>query len=124
MLFDPARHEALGDTAWDASRAREVVRSIVGDIELNRAAAGHWPPHPLDIEGDEPRTGFKGLYLGRAGVLWALWYLQRQGAVEPGSDPPKACDRPTPRTTPTPTPGKWFRPTTWARRASCWCCGA
>ncbi len=93
MLFDPARHEALGDTVWDASRAREVVRAIVGDIERNRAAAGHWPTHPLDIEGDEPRTGFKGLYLGRAGVLWALWYLQRQGAVEPGSDPAEGMRR-------------------------------
>ena len=57
------------------------------DIERNRLAEGHWPLHPLDDEGDEPRGGFKGLYLGCAGVLWALWYLQREGAAELGSDP-------------------------------------
>jgi hypothetical protein len=87
MLFEPDRHEALCDTAWDASRAREAIRSIVHDIEQNRLAEGHWPLHPLDDEGDEPRTGFKGLYLGSAGVHWVLWYLRREGAVELSSDP-------------------------------------
>jgi Lanthionine synthetase C-like protein len=87
MLFEPDRHEALCDSAWDASRAHETIRSIVQDLEQNRAAAGHWPLHPLDDEGDEPRTGFKNLYLGSAGVLWALWYLQRARAVALNIDP-------------------------------------
>ena len=87
MLFEPDRHEALCDTAWDASRARAAIRSIVQDIQQNRTDDGHWPLHPFDDEGDEPRTGFKGLYLGSAGVLWALWYLQRGGAVASGLDP-------------------------------------
>jgi Lanthionine synthetase C-like protein len=93
MLFEPDRHEALSDTAWDASRARETIRSIVHDIEQNRVARGHWPVHPLDDEGNEPRTGFKSLYLGSAGVLWALWYLQREGAVELGGDPRECIQR-------------------------------
>lgn len=87
MLFEPDRHEALCDSAWDSSRAREAIQSIVDDIEQNRVAEGHWPMHPLDNVRHEPRTGFKSLYLGRAGVLWALWYLQREGAVELRSDP-------------------------------------
>jgi Lanthionine synthetase C-like protein len=87
MLFEPDRHEALCDSAWDASGAHEAIQSIVQDIEQNRTAAGHWPLHPLDDEGDEPRTGFKNLYLGSAGVLWALWYLQREGAVVLNIDP-------------------------------------
>ncbi len=87
MLFEPDRHEALCDIAWDASRAREAIRLIVDDIEHSRLAAGRWPVHPLDEEGDRPRTGFKSLYLGSAGVLWALWYLAREGAVELGFDP-------------------------------------
>lgn len=37
--------------------------------------------------GDVPRGGFKSLYLGSAGVLWALWMLQRAGAVTLRSDP-------------------------------------
>ena len=87
MLFEPDRHEALCATAWDESRVREAIRSIVDDIEGSRLAEGHWPVHPLDDEGDVPRTGFKGIYLGSAGVLWALWYLQRAGAVQLRSDP-------------------------------------
>src|ERR1044071_7138457 len=87
MLFEPDRHEILCDTAWDASRARETIQSIVHDIEGNRAAQGHWRVHPLDDEGDVPRTGFKGLYLGSAGVLWSLWYLQGKGVVDLSIDP-------------------------------------
>ena len=88
MHFEPARHEALCDTDWDASAARENVRAIVRDIEQNRLAEAHWPAHRLDVDDGEsvPRTGFKSLYLGSAGVLWALWHLQREGAVELGID--------------------------------------
>ena len=74
MLFDPDRHEALCNAAWDAGRAHEAIRSIALDIERLGTAEGHWPVHPLDVEGDTPRTGFKSLYLGSAGVIWALWY--------------------------------------------------
>jgi lantibiotic modifying enzyme len=87
MLFEPDRHEALCDSPWDESRARDAIRSIVHDIEQSCIAEGRWPVHPRDDEGDVPRTGFKSLYLGNAGVLWALWYLRREGAVELGSDP-------------------------------------
>ncbi len=93
MLFEPDRHEALSDTAWDALRAREAVRSIVHDIEHNRLAEGRWRLHPLDENGDEPRTGFQALYLGCAGVIWALWYLQRESAVELRSDPREGIER-------------------------------
>ncbi|MGZ5157971.1 MAG: lanthionine synthetase C family protein [Caldimonas sp.] len=87
MLFEPDRHEALCDAAWDESRARESIWAIVGDIEQSRLAEGHWPVHRLDDEGGGPRTGFKSLYLGSAGVLWALWYLQREGAAQLRCDP-------------------------------------
>jgi hypothetical protein len=87
VLFDPDRREALCDTAWDSSKAREAIRSIVHDIERSRVTTGYWPLHPLDNEGDGPRSGFKSLYLGSAGVLWSLWYVQREGAAELDSDP-------------------------------------
>lgn len=86
MLFEPDRHEALSDTPWNAARAHAALRAIVQDIEQHRVD-GHWRTHPLDDEGDEPASGCKSLYLGSAGVLWALWYLQAQGAVELTSDP-------------------------------------
>ena len=87
MLFEADRHEALGSTAWDAATVREAVRAVVGDIEQHHLTAGHWPVHPLDAEGDVPATGYKSLYLGSAGVLWALWFLQREGAVALSLDP-------------------------------------
>lgn len=87
MLFEPDRHEALSDTPWSDAQAHETVRAIVRDIEQHQRAEGHWPTHPLDEEGDEPAGGCKSLYLGSAGVLWALWYLHRQGAVELQNDP-------------------------------------
>lgn len=87
MLFDPDRHEPIIDSAWDAARARAAIREIVSDIENSRTADGGWPLHPLDDEGDTPPGGFKGIYLGAAGVWWTLAYLQRQGAVELTSDP-------------------------------------
>jgi hypothetical protein len=81
MLFEPQRHEALTDIAWDAERVRAGLSALVQAIEQQRLPDGRWPQHPDDDEGDEPRTGFKTLYQGRAGVLWALWALQRAGAV-------------------------------------------
>jgi len=81
MLFEPDRHEPLCRTAWDAGVVRAAVQAIAGDLERHRLPAGHWPGHPLDDDGDEPATGYKSLYLGSAGVLWALWTLQREGAV-------------------------------------------
>ena len=93
MIFEPERHEALCDSAWDGSTAREAIRSIVQDIEQNQFAEGHWPVHPLDDEGDTPATGCNSLYLGSAGVLWVLSYLQREGAVELRSDPAEGIQR-------------------------------
>ena len=82
MLFEPDRHETLQAGTWDEARVRAAIAAIVADIERARLDAARWPLHPLDDEGDTPTDGaFKGLYLGSAGVLWALWFLQREGAV-------------------------------------------
>ncbi len=82
MLFQADRHQALGTATWDEARVRETIASIARDMAGARMACGHWPVHPLDVEGDTPSTGFKSLYLGSAGVWWALWELQRKAAVE------------------------------------------
>jgi hypothetical protein len=95
-LFEPGRHEDLRGDAWDAARARDAIEAIGRDIEQARTGDGQWPVHPLDREGDVPATGFKSLYLGSAGLLWALWYLQQRGAlrlsIDPGEDIRAACD--------------------------------
>lgn len=91
-LFDPARHESLDPIAvWDEARARAAIQAIVAAAQAERRADGQWPVHPLDDEGEVPRGGFKGLYLGSAGVIWALWYLQRVGATELADIDPAAA---------------------------------
>ena len=92
MLHEPGRHEALLAAKWDAARARNAVRDIVLDLQASLRPDGGWPVHPLDA-AEEPRTGHKTLYLGAAGTLWALWYLEREGAVELGIDPGKLIGR-------------------------------
>jgi lanthionine synthetase-like protein len=80
MLFEPDRHEPLLDAQWDASRAQEAIRAIVQDAEEALGSGIVWPAHPLD-EVAGPRSGQKTFYLGASGTLWALWYLEQQGAV-------------------------------------------
>jgi hypothetical protein len=81
MLFEPGRHEPLLEVSWDATRAHEAVRVIVEDLQESLRSDVSWPVHPLD-EVAEPRTGHKSLYLGAAGTLWAMWYLEREGAAK------------------------------------------
>lgn len=82
MLHEPDRHEALQGQAWDPARAREGVRLIAHRLLADRDAHGHWRAHPQDLDGAaDPAGGYQSLYLGAAGVLWALWRLQRGGHV-------------------------------------------
>ena len=89
MLFQAERHEALKPSRWDVDRARETIAAIVADIE---GAAQHdhlWPTHPRD--DDEPcGLRHKTLYLGAAGVWWALQRLERDGAVTLRHSPAEA----------------------------------
>ena len=73
-LFDAASHEPLTTEAWDEGRAAAAIAAIVDDAE--RAFDGHglWPIHERDVDGDEGRA-LSGLYLGAAGVIWALHEL-------------------------------------------------
>ncbi len=81
-LFDPEAHEPLTDTAWDTERARGAIRAIVTETERAFDADELWPPHPLDQEDDSPLHRAASLYLGAAGVVWALDALRRGGAAD------------------------------------------
>ena len=93
MLFSPAAHERLTDTAWSADRACAAIAAVVADTK--HAFDDGWPVHPQDENGlaRKPRA----LYLGGAGVVAALhrlgeldgdWapYLER--SLEAGPDFP------------------------------------
>ncbi len=83
MLFDPARHEALVEQAWDEGRVRALLAHIVADTEARFDDALGWPAHPNDRSpGDDPAHIGPSLYYGQCGVIWALRYLQRVGAAE------------------------------------------
>ena len=56
------------------------MRSIVEDLEETLGSGIAWPSHPLDEESDPPAQ-HKSLYLGAAGTLCAMSYLEQQGAV-------------------------------------------
>jgi hypothetical protein len=83
MLHDPARHEALVDTPWDAGAARRAIEHIVRETERRFTPQGWWPPHARDLEpGDDPRQPAFSLYWGATGVVWALRRLRDAGAVD------------------------------------------
>ncbi len=92
MLFEPDRHEPLQGDPWDPARAVAALRGIVADAEDALAPDATWPWHPLD-RGHEPEPRHKSMYLGAAGVLWSLWYLQQAGAAALRIDPPALIGR-------------------------------
>jgi hypothetical protein len=68
----PEGHEWLEVGEWDEHVARDTVRAIVADARAHRMADGLWALHPSDREGEHDPDSFTGLYLGAAGMEWAL----------------------------------------------------
>ncbi len=86
-LFDPSAHVPLTDTAWDSARARRAIAAIVVETESAFDSDSLWPSHPLDEAVDEPPLGRTAcVYLGAAGVIWALHALELAGVAELGRD--------------------------------------
>lgn len=75
MIYDPSSHEPLTATPWDPARAEQAVAALVADAE-QALAGGVWPFHPRDYdEDDNGMEEFTILYLGSAGMIWALHRL-------------------------------------------------
>jgi hypothetical protein len=86
-LVDPDAHEPVTDASWDADRARAAVAAIAAETEASFDPENLWEPHPLDEEDDEPPLGrVASLYLGAAGVIWALHALARGEFAETRRD--------------------------------------
>jgi hypothetical protein len=69
-LWDPERHEPLGDIAWDEDVARAGIREIVTDAEAAFDETTLWPVHSLD--GPATPAPWTSVYLGASGIAWAL----------------------------------------------------
>ena len=72
MLWRLEEHEPLDRPDWDPAAARDAIAAIVADAQA-AAEDGVWPSHPLDEVPAEGR--FCSLYLGGAGMIWALHRL-------------------------------------------------
>lgn len=93
MLYEPERHEALQAIAWDPARVRAAIADIAAGTESAMGEDLTWPWHPNDNDRNPDEVRHKSVYLGTAGVLWALAYLQREGAVSLQRDPRPIVDR-------------------------------
>jgi hypothetical protein len=73
-IYDANAHEPLTETPWDPARAEERIAAIVADAETSVAECV-WPNHPLDDDDDDLAEGLTTIYLGSAGMIWALHRL-------------------------------------------------
>jgi len=83
-LWSPEAHDALQGEAWSADRARDTIAAICRGTEAAFIPERLWPAHPLDgeVTPEESLT----VYLGGAGMVWALDRLARAGVHAPERD--------------------------------------
>ena len=81
MLYRPEAFEPLADAPWDDARARDGIRAIVADADAAyRGRRLFWPADEWDRW--QATSPMKNLYVGTAGVLFALDELRRRGHAE------------------------------------------
>ena len=81
MLFKPEAFERLTDEPWNEDRVRKAIREIVADTDAAlRGPKLLWRAD--DWDGWHGTSPMKNLYVGAAGVLWALDELRRRGHAE------------------------------------------
>jgi Lanthionine synthetase C-like protein len=77
VLYARELHEPLTETPWSEARARDAVQAIVADAERAYSPEAMWPAHEWD--GYRAALPMKNLYVGAAGVAWALNRLRHRG---------------------------------------------
>ena len=80
MLYDPAAFEPVTEEPWDEARVRRALAAIVADTDAAFDADALWPAHEWD--GWNASLPMKNLYVGAAGVIWALDDLRGRGLAE------------------------------------------
>jgi lantibiotic modifying enzyme len=84
MLYRPEAFEPLAGETWDEEGVRGGIRAIVADADDAYGEESLWPAHEWDSW--RTPTPLKSLYVGAAGVVWALSALRRRGHAEPRTD--------------------------------------
>jgi hypothetical protein len=81
VLYRPEAFEPLIDETWDEQRVRSAIRAIVADADdALRGPRLLWRADAWD--GWHSTSPMKNLYVGAAGVLWALDELRRREHAE------------------------------------------
>jgi len=81
VLYRPEAFDRLTDTPWDEARARDAINAIVADADAAwRGPKLFWKAHEWDRW--QATSPMKNLYVGSAGLLWALDQLRRRGYAE------------------------------------------
>jgi hypothetical protein len=86
VLYDPAAFEPLTDEQWDEGRVRDAIAAIVADADAAFDPDELWPAHEWDRY--EAVLPLKNLYVGAAGVVFALDELRQRGFAETTLDLP------------------------------------
>ena len=84
MLYEPMRFDALIDEPWVSAHVEDAIAAIVADADAAFDPAALWPAHEWDAR--EKPLPLSGLYVGAAGVLWALDELRKRGHAESSHD--------------------------------------
>jgi hypothetical protein len=77
-MIEATRHVALEPRIWNPVEAQTAINEIVDDAYARLDGARFWPAHPQD---DGTQNGDTSLYMGAAGVIWALDHLVRMRAT-------------------------------------------
>jgi hypothetical protein len=85
VLYAAELHQPLTETPWNERHVRDAIRAIVADADAAYDPETLWPAH----EWDSWRAALplKSLYVGAAGVTWALDVLRHRGHAETALDP-------------------------------------
>lgn len=84
MLYRPDAFEPLTEEQWNEDAVHAAIRTIVADADAAFDPAQLWPAH--DWDGWKTPLPLTTLYVGAAGVIWALDALRRRDHAESALD--------------------------------------
>ena len=82
-MNEQSRHVQLRPLPWDPAAAAQAIDEIIADTLAHFGGERFWPAHPMD---DNVEDGNSSIYVGAAGIIWALEYLRRVGANKTSFD--------------------------------------
>ncbi|HEU0303225.1 MAG TPA: LanC-like protein [Gaiellaceae bacterium] len=91
MLYRPEAFDPLTERPWDEGWVRGKIARIVADAEQAYDPAALWPADEWDGWGSP--LPLKTLYVGAAGMAWALRALRDRGHAEATLDPVEVVAR-------------------------------